>query len=118
MSNADTAASSVAETPADTGATSTSGADIAANDSPPTEASPSAEHAETADSLFIHGLADSIAEASMGEMHGYDGHVALALDAGVLPDIGSTLDLLTHSHDLFDVPALDLGAAFHDASGT
>lgn len=46
----------------------------------------------------------------------YDGHVALALDTGVLPDLDSTLDLLTSSHHLFDVPALDVSAGSDDAS--
>jgi len=48
----------------------------------------------------------------------YDGHVALALDTGVLPDIDSTLDLLTSSHHLFDVPALDVSSSSDDASST
>ncbi len=41
----------------------------------------------------------------------YDGHVALALDPGTLADIDLTLDLLTSSHQLFDVPVLDVSAA-------
>lgn len=49
------------------------------------------------------------ADANM-DAHGYEGHVALALDAQMLPDIDVTLDLLTSSHHLFDVPALDFGA--------
>lgn len=41
----------------------------------------------------------------------YDGHVALALDPGTLADIDLTLDLLTSSHQLFDVPVLDVSAS-------
>jgi hypothetical protein len=50
------------------------------------------------------------------ELNAYDGHVALALDTGVLPDIDSTLDLLTSSHHLFDVPALDVSSSPDDTS--
>ena len=58
-----------------------------------------------------HGFgADSL------DTNAYDGHVALALDTGVLPDIDSTLDLLTSSHQLFDVPALDVSSSPDDAS--
>jgi hypothetical protein len=45
----------------------------------------------------------------------YDGHVALALDTDVLPDIDATLDMLTSSHQLFDVPALDVGNVVDDS---
>ncbi len=45
----------------------------------------------------------------------YDGHVPLALDAGILPAIDATLDLLTTATDLFDVPAFDFGHAAGDA---
>jgi hypothetical protein len=58
-----------------------------------------------------HGLNPEAADANA-----YDGHVALALDTGVLPDIDSTLDLLTSSHDLFDVPALDVSSTPDDTS--
>ena len=58
-----------------------------------------------------HGLNFGAADANA-----YDGHVALALDTGVLPDIDSTLDLLTSSHHLFDVPALDVSSTPDDAS--
>ena len=47
----------------------------------------------------------------------YDAHVALALDPGFLTDIDSTLDALTSSHDLFDVPVLDV-ACLGDALPT
>ena len=50
------------------------------------------------------------------DTNAYDGHVALALDTGALPDIDSTLDLLTSSHHLFDVPALDVSSSPDDAS--
>ncbi|MBX9590260.1 MAG: hypothetical protein K2X43_13210 [Hyphomonadaceae bacterium] len=61
-----------------------------------------------------HGTSADVAETSA-----YEGHVALALDTGVLPDIDSTLDLLTSSHHLFDVPALDVSSAsVDDASST
>jgi hypothetical protein len=49
------------------------------------------------------------------DAHGYEGHVALALDAGVLTSMDSTLDLLTSSHDLFDVPVLDICRGGDDA---
>lgn len=58
-----------------------------------------------------HGLCPDGADANA-----YDGHVALALDTGVLPDIDSTLDLLTSSHHLFDVPALDVSSTPEDTS--
>lgn len=52
------------------------------------------------------------------DANAYDGHVALALDPGALPDIDSTLDLLTSSHHLFDVPALDVSSVCDDSSST
>ena len=58
-----------------------------------------------------HGLNSDAVDANA-----YDGHVALALDTGVLPDINSTLDLLTSSHHLFDVPALDVSSTPDDTS--
>ena len=45
----------------------------------------------------------------------YDGHVPLALDADILPAIDTTLDLLTTSTDLFDVPTFDFGHTAGDA---
>ncbi len=67
--------------------------------------------------------ADNILDASVGGASiaqvdiaagsdAYDGHVPLAGE--LLPGIGSTLDLLTTSHHLFDVPALDVGAMLGD----
>ena len=50
--------------------------------------------------------------------HAYDGHVALVLDPGFLPGMDSTLDLLTTSTDLFDVPAMDIGGEWNDATST
>ena len=48
----------------------------------------------------------------------YDGHVALAaMDSDAPADIGHALDLLTTSHDLFDVPAID-GLHAHDVLPT
>ena len=44
----------------------------------------------------------------------YDGRVSLALDAEILPAIDATLDLLTTSTDLFDVPAFDFGRSAGD----
>lgn len=58
-----------------------------------------------------YGLSADVIDTSA-----YDGHVALALDTGVLPDLDSTLDLLTSSHHLFDVPALDVSGGSSDAS--
>jgi hypothetical protein len=65
-------------------------------------------------SLLAEDLAGRLEDgdgAAFSGAHEYDGHVALALDTGILPDIDSALDLLTSSHHLFDVPAIDLGAA-------
>ena len=56
--------------------------------------------------------------STLSGAHEYDGHVALALDAGILPNIDAALDLLTSSHHLFDVPAVDLGAVADDTLPT
>lgn len=58
--------------------------------------------------------------AALGQADGhvYDGHVALVLDPGTFPGMDGTLDLLTTSADLFDVPAMDIGDAGNDASST
>jgi hypothetical protein len=53
---------------------------------------------------------------AQGSASVYDSHVALVLDPSVLPDMDATLDLLTTSHDLFDVPAIDFGGTAGDAS--
>ena len=53
-----------------------------------------------------------------GDGHVYDGHVALVLDPGSWPGMDSTLDLLTTSPDLFDVPAMDIDGAWNDATPT
>jgi hypothetical protein len=57
-------------------------------------------------------------DAGASDAQAYDGHVALELDAGLLPDIDSTLDLLTSSHQLFDVPALDVASVLDDSLPT
>src|SRR5262245_32455638 len=63
--------------------------------------------------------ADLTADAgSIADAPAYDGHVALALDTDVLPDIDATLDMLTSSHQLFDVPALDVGNVVDDSLPT
>jgi hypothetical protein len=65
------------------------------------------------------GIADAHAydasDVGVADAHAYDGHVALALDMDVLPDIDSTLDMLTSSHQLFDVPALDVANVLDDS---
>ena len=88
------------------------------------------EIADAADALSLHALAVAADPAlaglpgnyqssqaydgvnlAQGDAHTYDGHVALVLDPGLLPEIDSMLDLLTSSHDLFDVPAMDIGGS-------
>ncbi len=63
---------------------------------------------------------DLAADATGGvaDAAAYDGHVALALDTDVLPDIDATLDMLTSSHQLFDVPALDVENVVDDSLPT
>jgi hypothetical protein len=58
---------------------------------------------ETHPADFAADATDGITDAPV-----YDGHVALALDTDVLPGIDAALDMLTSSHDLFDVPAVDV----------
>lgn len=55
--------------------------------------------------------------AGTPDLQAYDGHVALALDPGTLADIDLTLDLLTSSHQLFDVPVLDVGGSDDVSAG-
>jgi hypothetical protein len=76
--------------------------------------------AELADLLANGQWSDSAHGVGMdsADAHAYDGHVALALDTTVLPDINSTLDLLTSSHHLFDVPALDVSSGSDDSAST
>ena len=65
-----------------------------------------------ADLSLLGALAHGASGLGFGgefDTQSYDGHVALTLDAGCLPDIDATLDALTSSHLLFDVPALDVG---------
>jgi len=69
-------------------------------------------------SLLAEDLAGRFEDSAGSELtgtHEYDGHVALALDAGILPNIDAALDLLTSSHHLFDVPAVDLGPVADDS---
>lgn len=79
-------------------------------------AAPEAETLDAADiaTLLAASQTGAWAEAdgvNVLDAQGYDGHVALALDPGTLADIDLTLDLLTSSHQLFDVPVLDVSAA-------
>lgn len=61
------------------------------------------------------GLDGDAATAGPGAgEHVYDGHVPFALDSDFLPAIDATLDLLTTSADLFDVPAADFGLSVGD----
>jgi hypothetical protein len=48
--------------------------------------------------------------------YAYDGHVPLVLEAHELAGVDAAFDLLTTSHDLFDVPMLDTPAAADDTS--
>ena len=66
------------------------------------------------DHLSLHGH-DLAASADASGASAYDGHVSLALDAEILPAIDATLDLLTTSTDLFDVPTFDFGQPAGDA---
>ena len=66
------------------------------------------------DHLSLHGH-DLAASADASGTSAYDGHVSLALDAEILPAIDATLDLLTTSTDLFDVPSFDFGQPAGDA---
>ena len=66
--------------------------------------------AETHPSDLAVDAADSIMGAPV-----YDGHVALTLDTDVLPNIDATLDMLTSSAQLFDVPALDVANVIDDS---
>ena len=79
----------------------------------------------SADIAFTALLAEDLS-GSLGDYEGslfappqdYDGHVALALDSGILPNIDTALDLLTSSPHLFDVPVVDLAAGGDDVSIT
>jgi hypothetical protein len=68
---------------------------------------------ETNPADFAADATDSVASAPA-----YDGHVALALDTDVLPGIDAALDMLTSSHDLFDVPAVDVHTIVDDSLPT
>jgi hypothetical protein len=112
MTNSDSAAAPAAGDDSQDGATGAQGGTFS-------QPNASAEIAFT--SLLAQDLAgryeDSVG-ATMAGAHEYDGHVALALDAGILPNIDAALDLLTSSHHLFDVPAVDLGAVADDSLPT
>jgi len=75
-------------------------------------------HSEALDvgSLIRTALLEGSDHLSSGNQdgHAYDGGVFLSVDAEILPAIDSTLDLLTTSTDLFDVPAFDFGHAAGD----
>ena len=77
---------------------------------------PTAAPGAGADLGLLGALAHGVSAGPV-DVQAYDGHVALALDAGILPDMDSTLDVLTTSHHLFDVPVLDL-AWLDDGSAT
>lgn len=86
----------------------------AANDDVPVHG---ADAAEAGANLGAADIAALLAASQTGlsgggdaalDMQGYEGHVALALDPGTLAGIDLTLDLLTSSHQLFDVPVLDV----------
>jgi hypothetical protein len=64
------------------------------------------------------GHAYDVGDLGQSDTHAYDAHVALVLDPGLLPEIDSMLDLLTSSHDLFDVPVMDFVGASDDATST
>jgi hypothetical protein len=68
--------------------------------------------------IYQTGHAYDGGDLGQSDAHAYDGHVALVLDPGLLPEIDSMLDLLTSSHHLFDVPAMDIGGASDDATST
>ncbi|MFM9850900.1 MAG: hypothetical protein ACKVP3_27720 [Hyphomicrobiaceae bacterium] len=67
-----------------------------------------------ADHLSLNGQGFA-AHADVPNAPTYDGHVSLALDAEILPAIDATLDLLTTSTDLFDVPTFDFGHSAADS---
>jgi hypothetical protein len=50
--------------------------------------------------------------------HAYDSHVPLVLDGHELAGLDAALDVLTTSHDLFDVPMLDMPVPADDASSS
>jgi hypothetical protein len=99
---------------------------------PTTTADPASQSGDEADGLSLHalavaadptlaGLAGSVAVDGSGwqsDAASYDSHVALVLDPDVLPDMDNMLDLLTVSHDLFDVPAIDIGGIVGDSTAT
>ena len=112
MSDADSPADTGAPASAD-GGSANAHADVVSLEALPAAADPTLAalqgHGQT---LPIYDL-ESIGR---GDLHAYDGHVALALDAADLPGMDTMLDLLTVSHNLFDVPAMDITGGSDDAS--
>jgi hypothetical protein len=112
MSDADPPADTGAPASAD-GGSATVDTDVASLDSVPAAADP------TLAALQGHGQALPIYDLEAigrGDLHAYDGHVALALDAADLPGMDTMLDLLTVSYNLFDVPAMDIAGGSGDGS--
>ena len=113
-----------ADSPADaTGANSTTDGDFQSPDG--ADALPLAALAVAADPALALTLgggalvqAHDVGLATSADAMGYDGHVALALDADALPGINSLLDLLVTSHDLFDIPSIDSVQPFDDSTPT
>jgi hypothetical protein len=68
--------------------------------------------------LGAHFANDHEGQPSIFATQNYDGHVALALFTDILPNIDITLELLTSSHHLFDVPTLDITVIADDSVQT
>ena len=107
----------MSDTPTSTPPASNADAGASADTASPLAAGPALDSADIAALLNAsqYGTWAENSDAALDMSQGYDGHVALALDPGAMADVDLTLDLLTSSHQLFDVPALDVGA-FDDAS--
>ena len=104
-----------ADSPADTGAPASAdgNADVVSLEALPAAADPTLAalqgHGQTLPIYDLEAIGRSDPQA-------YDGHVALALDAADLPGMDTMLDLLTVSHNLFDVPAMDIAGSSGDGS--
>jgi hypothetical protein len=93
-------------------------------DVPSSAPSTGGQHAGQPFELSVSELANLLAtpesaglqDVATADTNAYESHAALALDAVVLPEIDSALDLLTTSPDLFDIPALHLPSVGEDAS--
>jgi hypothetical protein len=107
----------MSESPTSSPPASDADAGASADAAGPLSAGPALDAADIAALLDAsqHGTWAENSDAALDMSQGYDGHVALALDASAMADVDLTLDLLTSSHQLFDVPALDVGT-FDDAS--